>query len=109
MKLLSMIINAPEVGEAPRAVVLQHLLKKKETSDEANQSTERYSMAAVAVLAYLREHAHLRGLRVAPPQQAIEQALDLSLAGLKESNPILRRLHAEILAMLFFCHHQLLS
>lgn len=107
VKLLSMIINAPEVGEAPRAVVLQHLLKKKETSDEANQSTERYSMAAVAVLAYLREHAHLRGLRVAPPQQAIEQALDLSLAGLKESNPILRRLHAEILAMLFFCHHQL--
>ncbi len=109
VKLLSMIINAPEVGEAPRSVVLQHLLKKKETSDEGNSGSERHAMAPVAILAYLREHVHLRGVRLAPPAQPMEQALDLSLAGLKESNPILRRLHSEILAMLFFSHHQLLS
>ena len=49
MRLLSMILNTPEaqitslfyeeaqVGEAPRSVVLQHLLKKKETEEAGLQ------------------------------------------------------------------------
>ncbi|CAJ1422535.1 unnamed protein product [Effrenium voratum] len=104
VKLLAIIMNAAEVGEAPRAAVLQHLLKPR---NEEGAGPELHAMASVAVLAYLREHVRVRGLKVAPPAQAVEQALQQSLAGLKQSNPVLRRVHAEILSTLFFAHHQL--
>lgn len=109
VKLLSIILNAPEVGEAPRTVVLQHLLKRKEADESVGSGVEVHAMASVAILSYLREHHRMRGLRAAPPAQAAEQAMHLALAGLKESNPAFRRLYCEILAALFFGHHQLPS
>ncbi|CAE7844202.1 unnamed protein product [Symbiodinium necroappetens] len=112
VKLLAIIMNAAEVGENPRAAVLQHLLKvRRDAAEEGGSTTspqpEVHVSSSVAVLAYLREHVRMRGLQAAPPAPAMEQVLQSSLSGLKESNPLLRRLHAEILALLFFVHHQL--
>ncbi|CAE7324933.1 heatr5a [Symbiodinium natans] len=111
VKLLSIIMNAAEVGENPRAAVLQHLLKSRRDTAEDGSAVatqpELQVTSSIAVLAYLREHVRMRGLQAAPPAPAMEQVLQSSLAGLKESNPALRRLHAEILALLFFSHHQL--
>eukprot|EP00930_Biecheleria_cincta_P040182 TRINITY_DN27552_c0_g2_i1.p1 TRINITY_DN27552_c0_g2~~TRINITY_DN27552_c0_g2_i1.p1 ORF type:complete len:2211 (-),score=393.20 TRINITY_DN27552_c0_g2_i1:58-6690(-) len=126
VKLLAVILNASEVGETPRSAVLQHLLKRKESSDDTPATARRSSttststpafamgtqaelhvVSSLAVLAYVREHVRVRGLSAAPPGAAMEQVMRFSLASLKEANPALRRVHVEILALLFFAHHQL--
>lgn len=126
VKLLAVILNASEVGETPRSAVLQHLLKRKESLDDTPATARRSStsstsapgfatgtqaelhvVSSLAILAYVREHVRVRGLSAAPPGAAMEQVMRFSLAALKEANPALRRVHVEILALLFFAHHQL--
>ena len=89
VKLLAIIMNAAEVGENPRAAVLQHLLKvRRDAAEEGGSTTspqpEVHVSSSVAVLAYLREHVRMRGLQAAPPAPAMEQVLQCSLSGLKE-------------------------
>eukprot|EP00931_Biecheleriopsis_adriatica_P047184 TRINITY_DN27174_c0_g1_i1.p1 TRINITY_DN27174_c0_g1~~TRINITY_DN27174_c0_g1_i1.p1 ORF type:complete len:2249 (+),score=465.66 TRINITY_DN27174_c0_g1_i1:722-6748(+) len=123
IKLLAIIMNAAEVGESPRTAVLLHLMKgRKDSTDEGSTAekgrqgaasgtvtvqSELYAPSSLAILAYIREHIRVRGLKVAPPAQPVEQVMQIALAGLKEANPALRRVHVEILSLLFFAHHQL--
>lgn len=118
VSLLATIMNSSEVGEAPRAAVLTHLLKKREPSEETAASQGKRgsitpsdmgagAVSSLAVLVYLREHVRARGLQCMPPHAAMETILNLSLDGLKDPSPVLRRIHVETLAMLFYIHHEL--
>ena len=115
VKLLAIIMNSGEVSEQARAAVLVHLLKKRESAEDAGSKrgaapaapSDLTVIPSLGVLAYLKEHVKARGIKVAPPATQMQQVLENALGGLKEPNPVVRRLHVELLAMLFYIHHQL--
>merc|ERR1740130_2590006 len=108
-------MNSSEVSEAPRAQVLMHLLKRRDNVDDAQQKkgaagpsqAEMGVIPSIVVLMYLREHVKATGQVHAPPQTATEQMLRMSYEGIKEANPAVRRLHVEILSLLFYIHYEL--
>ncbi|CAK0891726.1 unnamed protein product [Prorocentrum cordatum] len=114
--LLAIIMNSSEVSEAPRSAVLTHLLKKRESAEDSSgghgkkgsaPQCEVSVVASVAILVYLREHARARGIKCGLPAAPAEQILQVSLEGLRDANPAIRRLHVEILSLLFYIHHRL--
>eukprot|EP00971_Amphidinium_carterae_P128086 2537119-Amphidinium_carterae.1 len=108
ISLLASIMNSPEVSEAPRSAVLQHLLKK---SDALEESTKRVparmdtgAMSSLAIVMYLREYAKVS--KAATAVIASDMIAQRAMQGFREASPALRRLHVQMLALLFYIHHQ---
>jgi len=118
ISLLSIIMNSGDVSEQARSAVLAHLLKRRDASEDAPAPHGKKAapqppqsdigcIPTIAVMSYLKEHIKMRGVKVCPPAAPMDQVLQLSLDGLKEANPAVRRLHVEVLSTLFYVHHQL--
>lgn len=113
ISLLATIMNSNEVSEAPRAAVLLHLLKKRDTSEEASAQDKKKGvpdqtlMPSLAVMLYLREYVKVKGAKSALPTSASDQIWQFSFASLKDPVPLVRRLHVEILSLLVYIQHQI--
>lgn len=117
IELLAIVMNSGDVSEQARTAVLAHLLKRRDGPEEGGAAHSKKSAATapagdigviptIAVFAYLREHARTRGAKCAPPSEPMEQVLRLSVEGMKEANPAVRRLHVELVSLLCFVHHR---
>eukprot|EP00928_Gymnodinium_smaydae_P085581 TRINITY_DN6909_c0_g1_i1.p1 TRINITY_DN6909_c0_g1~~TRINITY_DN6909_c0_g1_i1.p1 ORF type:complete len:1973 (+),score=518.27 TRINITY_DN6909_c0_g1_i1:921-6839(+) len=115
--LLATIMNSAEVNEAPKAAVLLHLLKRREEPADPAQGKRGAApappatapaaiVANIAVLRYLREHIRVWGASGVPPANPVEQIVKQATEGLRDANPVVRRLNVEILALLFYVHHK---